>query len=78
MIKNYVKNKKVRAALSIESDMMQRVPEVCNFCALIVLRGLTIANLPFSTVPFPVLPRRFRNACMTAREVWTLIKHNSA
>jgi hypothetical protein len=28
MIKNYVKNKKVRAALSIETEMMQRVPEV--------------------------------------------------
>ena len=28
MIKHYIKNKKVRAALSIESDMMQRVPEV--------------------------------------------------
>jgi hypothetical protein len=30
MIKNYVKNKKVRAALSIETEMMQRVPEVTN------------------------------------------------
>jgi hypothetical protein len=28
MIKNYVKNKKLRAALSIESDIMQRIPDV--------------------------------------------------
>lgn len=30
MIRDYVKTKRVRAALSIENDMMQRVPEVSS------------------------------------------------
>lgn len=41
MIKNYVKNKKIRAALSIESDMMQRVPEVI----FIVKNFITVKGL---------------------------------
>jgi hypothetical protein len=31
MIKSYIKTKKIRAALSIESDTMQRIPEVGRF-----------------------------------------------
>lgn len=40
MIRDYVKTKRVRAALSIENDMMLRVPEVnsCVFYALFEVR----------------------------------------
>jgi hypothetical protein len=36
MIRDYVKTKRVRAALSIENEMMQRIPEVTTYTPLLV------------------------------------------